>query len=573
MSRTDRAALKLGRRLGQGGQGAVHEVLDRKINGQWDVVYKEYDPDVLRQLDVAALTAMTDLIGRLPGWDAAWLCDKTAWPAGLVESGDAVTGFLMRSVPHRFSFDLRTLSGAERKLATVEFLLNDDAYVGQIGLRVSERDRLLLLADLADTLARLHSMDIVVGDLSPKNLLFATEASPECFLIDCDAMRLGGVEALPQVETPDWQIPAAEQKGTPQSDAYKFALLAVRVFARDQSSTDLGRLAAVSPALADLATAALHQPPSQRPAPAQWATQLRQAALSASTTPTVVPPPPPGPPGPSPVPPYPPRPGQSPARSAKIGLGVAAGLIGLMLAAVAGITAAESSDEGGSNASSSSTSSSSTPYAAAEPSSTSPEPEPSETQSEEPSEDPFDPTDLDTKGTDSTPITSGALLPQSFTTAKNVRYTLRAGGVDRCPGSYHEGSVRTALSKARCSKMVTGAYVNPGAPAGQRIMVSVWVVPLSNADRADTAYSKLDDLYADAWGIVCPRKGPGAGLCDSGSWTNAQTYGWTGYTHRYLIHTVAIYTNRATASSAKPWLKDASKAAYHAVGPKVYHDG
>ena len=87
MSRTDRAALKLGRRLGQGGQGAVHEVLDRKINGQWDVVYKEYDPDVLRQLDVAALTAMTDLIGRLPGWDAAWLCDKTAWPAELVETG------------------------------------------------------------------------------------------------------------------------------------------------------------------------------------------------------------------------------------------------------------------------------------------------------------------------------------------------------------------------------------------------------------------------------------------------------------------------------------------------------
>ncbi|MEV1177424.1 hypothetical protein [Nonomuraea sp. NPDC049784] len=570
MSRTDRATLTLGRRLGQGGQGTVHEVLDRKINGQWDVAYKEYDPDVLRNLDVAALTAMTDLIGRLPGWDAAWLCDRTAWPAGLVEAGGAVTGFLMRSVPHRFSFDLRTLSGTARKLTTLEFLLNDDAYVGQIGLRVSERDRLLLLADLADTLARLHSMDIVVGDLSPKNLLFATEASPECFLIDCDAMRLAGVEALPQVETPDWQIPADEQKGTPQSDAYKFALLAIRVFARDQASTDPGRLAAVSPALADLAAAGLHQPPLHRPVPAQWAAELRQAAPSASTTPTVVPPPPPSPP-PSPAPSLPPQTSPNPTRSTKVGLGVAAGVIGLVLAAVAVNSSAKGSNEESSNVASSSTPS----YSLAQPSYTySPDPSPSEEPtSEEPTEEPFSPADLDDKDTDTTPFTVGALLPDSFTTAKGVRYNLKASGVDKCPDTYHASNIRTALRKASCTKMISGAYVNPNASAGRRIMVSVWVVPLKNSDRADTAYSRLDDAYADAWGIVCPRKGPGAGLCDSGSWNNAQTYGWSGYTHRYLIHTMAIYTNRATATSARPWLKDASKAAFNAVGPMVYHDG
>ncbi|NUR88450.1 MAG: hypothetical protein HOY71_30545, partial [Nonomuraea sp.] len=275
MTRTDRATLDLGQRFGQGGQGTVHEVRNRRINGQWDVAYKEYEPEVLDSLDVSALGAMADLVGQLPGWDAAWLCDKTAWPAELVESGGSVTGFLMRAVPQRFAFDLRTLSGTTRKLATMEFLLNDDAYVGQIGLQVSDRDRLLVLADLADTLARLHAMEIVVGDLSPKNLLFTTGASPECFLIDCDAMRLRGVEALPQVETPDWQIPLDEPKGTPQGDAYKFALLAVRVFARDQSSTDPGRLAAISPGLADLAAGALSHPPADRPDPAQWAVRLR----------------------------------------------------------------------------------------------------------------------------------------------------------------------------------------------------------------------------------------------------------------------------------------------------------
>ncbi|WP_125637799.1 hypothetical protein [Nonomuraea sp. WAC 01424] len=579
MSRTDRAALTLGRRLGQGGQGTVHEVPGRRINGQWDVAYKEYDPGVLPHLDVAALTAMAGLIGRLPGWDAAWLCDKTAWPAEVVESEGEVTGFLMRSVPHRFSFDLRTLSGSVRRPATMEFLLNDDAYVGGVGLRVSDRDRLLVLADVADTLARLHTMDIVVGDLSPKNLLFATEGSPECFLIDCDAMRLAGAEALPQVETPDWQLPADEPKGTPYGDAYKFALLAVRVFARDQTSADPGRLAAVSPALAALAAAGLHGPPDQRPLPGRWAGELRQAAGSASTAPTLVPPPVPGPP-----PPGPPGPGMAPRPAAglstgmKFGLGAGAGVIGVVLVvlgAVALVSAVKRLDgESRLSAESSGTPSDvSTPWPSVSSATPEPSQEPSQTPTfEPPTEEPFDPGDLDRQDSDPTPITPGALLPHSFTSAKGVRYTLRSSGVDKCPDAYHASNVRAVLRKAHCGKMVKGSYVNPNAPANKRIMVSVWVVPLKNDGRADTAYARLDDAYADAWGIVCPRKGPGSGLCHSTSWSRAQTWGWVGYTHRYLLHTMAVYTNRANATSTRPWLKDASKAAFKAIGPMVYHD-
>lgn len=558
MSRTDRTTLTLGQRLGQGGQGTVHEVLNRKINGQWDVAFKEYDPSVLSELDVDALTAMTDLIGRLPGWDAAWLCDKTAWPAELVEADGAVTGFLMRAVPYRFSFDLRTLSGTVRKLTTMEFLLNHDAYVGQIGLQVSDRDRLLVLADLADTLARLHSMDIVVGDLSPKNLLFTTGATPECFLIDCDAMRLGGVEALPQVETPDWQIPTDEPKGTPQSDAYKFALLTVRVFARDQSSVDLARLGAISPALADLASAGLYQAPALRPDPGQWSARLREAASSASTLPAVAPLPPP-------PPVIPPQVTSGPAPSSgqalKIGLGVGAGLLGLAFI-VAGTVAALPDSPKPSKMAAPSTPTPSDTYAS---------PTPSETVSETPTEEPFDVSDLDDKSSDPTPITDDALLPNSFTTAKGVEYKLKASGTDRCPGNYHDGNVLSILRRAKCTNMVTGAYTSSNSTKNSRIMVAVWVVPLKTDGRADTAFRRLDKAYADDWGILCPRKGPGAGICDRGGWSSARTIGWTLATHRYLINSMAIYTNLTREKSADKWLSDASKAAVNAAGPKVYH--
>ncbi|MEV7026350.1 hypothetical protein [Kitasatospora sp. NPDC093558] len=288
----ERASLLLGPRLGQGGQGTVHRVLNKRINeadgGGWDVVYKEYGADVLPSLDGRALAAMVGLLGELSGAEARWLCEKTAWPAALVEDRGRTTGFLMRAAPERFLFDFRSLSGtapAAKRLANLEFLLNDDGYVAGVGLVVSDRDRLLLLADLAATLTRLHRIGIAVGDLSPKNLLFTTTGRPECFLIDSDAMRLRGASALPQAETPDWQLPAHEERATPAGDVFKLALLAVRLFARDQTATDPTSLSAMSPALGDLARSSLGPDPAGRPSPALWAEYLRAASATASDAP------------------------------------------------------------------------------------------------------------------------------------------------------------------------------------------------------------------------------------------------------------------------------------------------
>ncbi|MEU9118854.1 DUF4189 domain-containing protein [Streptomyces sp. NPDC048506] len=288
--------LTLGRQLGQGGQGTVYQVPNKKINeadgGGWDVAYKEYGAAVLPDLDAAALASRVDLLGELSAAEGRWLCDKTAWPAAVVERQGSACGFLMRAVPDRFHFTFRSLTGTTsgtRRLANLEFLLNDDSYVAGIGLAVSERDRLVLLADLAATLARLHRIGITVGDLSPKNLLFTTDPQPECFLIDSDAMRLRGVTVLPQAETPDWQVPAGEEKATRASDVYKLALLAIRLFARDQTATDPAALTALSPQLGDLARSGLNPDPARRPTPAVWAEQLTAASTTASTTPVTAP--------------------------------------------------------------------------------------------------------------------------------------------------------------------------------------------------------------------------------------------------------------------------------------------
>ncbi|GAU65709.1 serine/threonine-protein kinase [Streptomyces sp. NBRC 110611] len=288
----EHGTLTLGRQLGQGGQGTVYQVANKKINeavgGGWDVVYKEYAAAVLPHLDPAALASRVALTGTLGAAEGRWLCEKTAWPAAVVQRHGRTCGFLMRAVPDRFRFTFRSLAGGTagtQRLANLEYLLNDDSYVAGIGLTISDRDRLALLADLAATLTRLHRIGITVGDLSPKNLLFTTTPQPECFLIDCDAMRLHGSTVLPQAETPDWQVPAGEEKATRTSDIYKFALLAIRLLAREQTATDPAALAALSPELGALARTSLTADPARRPTPSLWAEQLTAAGATASAAP------------------------------------------------------------------------------------------------------------------------------------------------------------------------------------------------------------------------------------------------------------------------------------------------
>jgi hypothetical protein len=278
--RVDISSLSLNQDLGRGGQGRVAAVDGFKVHGAWPAAVKIYAKDHQRNADASILETMVALPRQLSVADRDFLLDNTAWPAVMAEEDGAVCGFLMRTVPADFYFDFqyRTM-GPQRKLADVAFLLNSDAYVRDAGIVVDDRQRLLLLKDVATLLTRLHAIDIVVGDLSPKNLLFKLDPRPRCFLIDCDASQLGGQTVLAQVETPDWEAPSGETKATTATDAYKFGLLAVRLFARDQSARDVSALTNVSPELGQLATRCLQSDPHSRPSPEDWTSAL-DAALA-----------------------------------------------------------------------------------------------------------------------------------------------------------------------------------------------------------------------------------------------------------------------------------------------------
>jgi hypothetical protein len=272
--RIDLSSLQLGDELGEGGQGRVFAVNGYLIREQWTAALKVYTAP---SVDVTALETIAGFHETLNANDRDWLDKKTAWPAVIVVADQAVRGFLMRTVPSEYYFDFPATGGTEPRLANMTFLLNDDRYISGLGLRVDQRDRIALLQDLARILSRLHSFEVAVGDFSPKNLLFCLKPNPSCFLIDCDAMRVGDASVLEQVQTPDWEVPTDEETATPKADVYKFALLAIRLFARDQSSRDRTALALLSPALGDLAARSLSLEPSQRPSIEDWQPALARA--------------------------------------------------------------------------------------------------------------------------------------------------------------------------------------------------------------------------------------------------------------------------------------------------------
>jgi hypothetical protein len=319
-------------RLGAGGQGVVWAT-SLRINGVWEVAFKEYHPGSRAELRPDTLDAMVALLGDLDAATGSWLCEHTSWPAQVVEDAHGPCGFLMRCIDPAY---LITVGNTSRP-AGLEFLLNSDTYLRRIGLQVTVTQRLALLLDLARTLDRLHGLGIVVGDLSPKNVLFRLTPTPTCFLIDCDAMRVHGADALDQRETPGWAVPAAMATATSQGDAYKFALCVVRLLAGSQDATDSQVLRAFPSDLLTLARRGLQPGPAGCPAPAEWIDPLRTAMATHVPAPTGVPgatassswqaPPPVAP---APNPPPAPTPTRTPGRNS-----VASIMVGVLLLAFA----------------------------------------------------------------------------------------------------------------------------------------------------------------------------------------------------------------------------------------------
>ena len=290
-SEVDLATLGQRTLIGSGGQGAVHALAQRP-----GVVYKEYSPAWVDSVNVTALKRFTRLVSDVTDPEVKALLAVAAWPMAVVRDSGVVRGFLMPQVPRAYTARLELPSGPSTVLAQVQYLLNDEDYLAARGFVVHDRLRLELLRDTAAALAMLHRRGIAVGDISPNNLLFSTVSRPRCYFIDCDTMRLDGHCVLPLAETPEWDVPAlpgadrptrGDLLATPESDAYKLGLLAIRLFAGDQQVRDPAAATHLPASVLQLARRSLDADPARRVPPERWVPAL-DAALAGGGTQLVV---------------------------------------------------------------------------------------------------------------------------------------------------------------------------------------------------------------------------------------------------------------------------------------------
>jgi DNA-binding helix-hairpin-helix protein with protein kinase domain len=220
----DVSSLSIGKEIGSGGQGRVFELTDKP-----DMVYKEYhDPGAVN------LTALDELIA-VPsnGPHELWsrVIQSTAWVLSRVQSHGKVVGVLLRRVPQDYT---AVLSGSV-KLREVQYLLYPlkPAWAG-IG-SVTAEQRVEIARAVVELFSDLHQLNVIVGDVSGKNLLWRVSPAPGVLLLDCDALRkTGSHPPTHQLHTPDWDDPHTQAgHATLDSDRYKLSLLIGRILSQD----------------------------------------------------------------------------------------------------------------------------------------------------------------------------------------------------------------------------------------------------------------------------------------------------------------------------------------------------
>ncbi|MER5474087.1 hypothetical protein ABZX90_40520 [Streptomyces sp. NPDC002935] len=266
-------SLTLGARVGDGGQGEVYGV-----SGPDRLLYKSYrEPGKVDGGELAALVALRQ--GLAPA-DRERLDRETAWPLCRVMDGGTTTGFLMRRAPDSMTW--RTSRG-EGRLTDLSYLLRPPRAAWQDVAQPSPAERYALVVAVLGLFRWLHTLGLVVGDVSHANVLWTVRPGPAPYLLDCDGARLvGRPPVLEQADTPDWHDPlAAPGTATVDSDRYKTALVVGRVLSQDPyvaPGKPLQPLSGVLDDRRDSAVRALWEqaagPRGTRPHLAQWCTAL-----------------------------------------------------------------------------------------------------------------------------------------------------------------------------------------------------------------------------------------------------------------------------------------------------------
>jgi DNA-binding helix-hairpin-helix protein with protein kinase domain len=263
------ASLRLGERLGVGGQGEVFRLRDRP----GEVLKRYFSTDA----ETATLDALVAFPGTLAAHEREALSRQTAWPSARVSKHGRTVGCLMKEAPGAFLG--RTAAGP--KLRELQYLLFPRTPLWGDIVPLGTQGRIDVAQHFAALIRIFQNHGMVVGDISMSNLLWSPGA--QIYLIDCDSPTpVGMASVLPPTDTPDWHDPHRPPGGQSlDTDRYKLALVIGRTLAADayvRPGRPLNLPGDVPGAIASGVRALFARaagPHGERPGAEEWARALR----------------------------------------------------------------------------------------------------------------------------------------------------------------------------------------------------------------------------------------------------------------------------------------------------------
>ena len=219
----NRNQLRIGMKIGEGGQGAVFDLKDDTSH-----VFKQYFQPI-----PGAAQRFADLAGRRSVVEAALAgaAVEMAWPDRLIVTNEELDGYLMPRIGFEYAVTVKN-----RVIpANFSYVFGRPGPFAHTPVPSDvERRQLALL--VAQFVHALHRNDLTYGDMSWYNMLFKLEPSPGIFVLDVDGMRPLGhptFTGMRVAQTPDWFDPlypdVEHEMGSFDLDRYKLALLMHRM--------------------------------------------------------------------------------------------------------------------------------------------------------------------------------------------------------------------------------------------------------------------------------------------------------------------------------------------------------
>jgi serine/threonine protein kinase len=293
--------------IAQGGRGTIYPTKLRRMLSPELVQTGRYllkRPRVpASQINPQDISRHLDQIRRRLTFEANYFKSRLALPIGIVERGHTFIGYLMPEFTDGCLYTKQFSSGDKKPaLQELKVFLNSESERRILGVpSISTSQRVQIVADAFDTLAKLHEKGLVVGDFSGSNLVLQNKPTKKSTLrvvfLDVDSFSYkNGSHPLGHESTLHWRSPeeldSSLVKPNKSTDVYKAALLVRRLFHQEIntgiSSYDIYRskvsnaalIELGGPSLSNLVAKALDPKPEARPKSMELAFHFRELANS-----------------------------------------------------------------------------------------------------------------------------------------------------------------------------------------------------------------------------------------------------------------------------------------------------